>query len=386
MLALVLVIAFIPLLLLPLLIGLRLFWEARAKGYRSPVPAILLTAAGLVPILGMGAVGLAVSGRHLGDAEQVVLMIGTFGLLDVLVLVIASVVVHRLPRRRPQVRRRARMPFRSLGVLVAMLTVALAVLEARSGNVATTGRIAVLGLTLSAACMWTAQRTRQRSLGDVVADDDRPPVLYLRSFGDDLRPTVLLPRMPDDAGVSGNLLGNYLRMATFDEFLRPAVTAALGPLIALGDPADYLAPRGAARAYAADAGWRDELSLLVRRSQCLVATPGTADGLVWEFDRVKQLGCTDKLYVLTAPAARNRWYARAIRWQYRLGGITPVEWRDFANAVADAGYDVGPDPGPGAVLAFSADGTAVALRRGMRTAEDYVEEISRRAGRAEIAR
>jgi hypothetical protein len=303
-----------------------------------------------------------------------------------LVLVIASVVVHRLPRRRPQARSRARMPFRSLGVLVAMLTAALAVLEARSGNVATTGRIAVLGLTLSAACMWTAQRTRQRSLGDVVADDDRPPVLYLRSFGDDLRPTVLLPRMPDDAGVSGTILGSYLRMATFDEFLRPAVTAALGPLIALGDPGDYLAPRGAARAYVADAGWRDELSLLVRRSRCLVATPGTAKGLVWEFDHVKRLGCTDKLYVLTAPPARNRWYARAVRWQYRLGGITPVEWRDFAQVVAAVGYDVGPDPGPGAVLAFSADGTAAALRRGGRTAEDYVEEIGRRAGRAEIAR
>jgi hypothetical protein len=377
-------IGFLVVFVLATLMGMRLVWKARAKGYRGPVPGILSAIAILVLVLGIVVAGAAVDSRRLGAAEGIPLILAAFGLLSFLIVVIAALVVHRLPVRRPGRRRRVRAPYLALGVLLAVATPVLAVVDWRTGSPGTVLHVVQLGLTLSAACIWAGRRVRQGSLGDAVSSDDRPPVLYLRCFDDDLRPTILLPRLPDDAGVSGAILRGWLRLATIDEFLRPAVTAELGPFIALGDPADYLAPRGAARGYVGDQVWRDELSQLVERSQCLVATPGTAKGLVWEFDHIKRLGCVDKLYILTAPP-RSRKHALAVRLQYGLSRVMPGQWRAFADAVATVGYDVGPDPGPGSVVAFTSADTPVGLCRGARTAEDYVSQISRRIRSAEAA-
>jgi hypothetical protein len=369
---------------LAVLMGLRLVWKVRAKGYRGPVPGILFGIAILVPVLGMVVAFAPVDSRRLGAAEGIPLLFAAFGLLSFLVLVIAALVIRWLPVRRPGRRRRVRAPYLALGVLAAVVTPVLAVLDALTGSTGTVLRVVELGLILSAACIWAGRRTRQGSLSDAVSNDDRPPVLYLRCFDDDLRPTILLPHLPDDAGISGAILRGWLRLATIDEFLRPAVTAELGPFIALGDPADYLAPRGATRGYVGDQVWRDELSQLVGRSQCLVATPGTAAGLVWEFDHIKRLGCVDKLYILTAPP-RSRRDALAVRLQYGLSRVLPGQWGAFADAVATVGYDVGPDPGPGSVVTFTSADTPVALCRGARTAEDYISQISRRIRSAEAA-
>jgi hypothetical protein len=366
-------------------IGIRLFWKVRAKGYRGPVPGILFAVAIPIPVLSIAVVGAVADGHQLGGFEQSLLMLAAFALLSFLIVIIAALVVRWLPVRRPKARRRVRAPYRTFGVLVAMATPVVAVLDARTGSAGTVPRVIELGLTLSAACLWAGRRTREGPLGDAVAGDDRLPVLYLRSFDDDLRPAILLPRLPKDAPTSDAVLRGWLRFVTIDEFLRPAVRAELGPFIALGDPADYLAPRGAAHGYVGDAVWREELSRLVEQSQCLVAAPGTAAGLVWEFDHVKRLGCVDKLYVLTAPSMRSRRHALAVWLQYGLSKVPSAQWSAFADAMATVGYDVGPDPGPGSIVTFTGQGTPIALCHGARAAEDYVAQISRRVGNVEAA-
>ena len=125
----------LPLILvLTVSIGIRLFWKVRAKGYRGPVPGILFAVATPVPVLGMAVVDAAADRHLLGGFKQALLMLAAFGLLSFVIVIIAALVVRWLPVQRPKVRRRVRAPYRTFGVLVAMATPVVAVLDTRNGS------------------------------------------------------------------------------------------------------------------------------------------------------------------------------------------------------------------------------------------------------------
>lgn len=114
---------------------------------------------------------------------------------------------------------------------------------------------------------------------DAVAADTRPPVVYLRSFQDDVRTPV------------GGLLGASLKMASwffpisFEQELA-AIMNRVGPFVAVGRPGERLPELGANRFYFADDEWRARVSELVAGARLTVILCGPTPNLWWEIDHV----------------------------------------------------------------------------------------------------
>jgi hypothetical protein len=107
---------------------------------------------------------------------------------------------------------------------------------------------------------------------EVDANDSRVPVLYLRSFAQDV------------TSVKGAFALQY-SLALFEEQLHEAF-APIGPLIAVGTPGQSLPPPGAHRIYVDDDVWRAKVEALMRSASLVVILIGKGGvGLGWEIER-----------------------------------------------------------------------------------------------------
>ena len=141
--------------------------------------------------------------------------------------------------------------------------------------------------------------------------DPRPPVLYLRSFGDDR-----LKLMTATLG-RPSLIERFTprRFDRFEEVLVRYLSLR-GPVIAVNPPGTKLPPLGAAREtidsadwQSAIAGWMERCALIV-----FVAPPGQiTEGLLWELQTVSANRHWDKTLVIVPPVSpehlRQRWQA-----------------------------------------------------------------------------
>ena len=114
--------------------------------------------------------------------------------------------------------------------------------------------------------------------------DARPPVLYLRSFGDD-RLKLLT------ATLGRPTLIERFTLRRFDAFEEVIVRhlSRLGPVIAVNPPGTKLAPLGAARETIDSTDWQSVVSAWMARSIMIVfvAPPGqVTQGLHWELETV----------------------------------------------------------------------------------------------------
>ena len=108
---------------------------------------------------------------------------------------------------------------------------------------------------------------------ELLDQDQRPPVLYLRSFAAD-------------------------RKISFAERVLAEMLAKLGPVVAIGRP-DEIVPRlGAARLYVPEADWQRTVSLLLERSRLVLLVAGRTPGLNWEIQECRRLVPPDKLIVV----------------------------------------------------------------------------------------
>lgn len=164
---------------------------------------------------------------------------------------------------------------RSLRVGVAGELAALALLAAGLRLVEFGGSLRVEARKLRALDAWNLLRT-----------DPRPPILYLRSFGDDEKRDPK-PRIPARyGGIRFHLSG--LPRVTQEEALAKAA-ARLGPFIAVGDPSDTLPDLGAARLYCHDAEWRSRVSDLMSQAALVLFRPGSGAGFWWEVAEARRL-------------------------------------------------------------------------------------------------
>ena len=106
--------------------------------------------------------------------------------------------------------------------------------------------LAVVLAAVAALAFDVGKRLRAPSVAELLAGDPRPPVVYLRSFAADLGAAV------DEIVGDGRLI---LPAATDEEAL-VEVLSAIGPVIAIGRPAEKLPLRGAARLYVSDDDWQ----------------------------------------------------------------------------------------------------------------------------------
>ena len=110
-----------------------------------------------------------------------------------------------------------------------------------------------------------AKRLRASALSDLQTND-KPPILYLRSFSEDLDNNE-----------------NRLIQSTYEEDLAVALSS-IGPLVAIGQPGDEVSPLGATRIYVSDDDWQEKVQRLMEISQLVVIHAGTTDALMWEFE------------------------------------------------------------------------------------------------------
>lgn len=176
----------------------------------------------------------------------------------------------------------------------------------------------VLGLTLD-----FGRRLSQPSAARALADDDRPPVLLLRSFTDD---AATIP--------SRNALRRFLYLGLYGKVrLETAIAdelARLGPFIAVGQPGEALPALGAARAYLDDADWQAQVIAWIGAARLVVMIGGATPWVGWELSQVAAAGRLSRLIILLPPArdaeaAAERW--RALR--ERLAGVVGGPWGAF---------------------------------------------------------
>jgi hypothetical protein len=130
-------------------------------------------------------------------------------------------------------------------------------------------------------CIRRSRRFLRVSLEQAQAADRRRPVLFLRSFRDD---AVTLP--PPKSGFAYKLLNYTERKKSLDQLLLEEGTS-VGPVVALGNPADAVPPYGAARAYFHNDNWQKMIGYLMEQAVVIVICVDNSKSLWWEIESVK---------------------------------------------------------------------------------------------------
>jgi hypothetical protein len=180
----------------------------------------------------------------------------------------------------------------------------------------------LLGIILMGTGAVLSRRARRLAAVDahrLMQRDTRPPVLYLRSFGDDAlklwtatfgRPSLLERFTPR-------------RFDAFEEVIARHFSVT-GPVIALNPPDTKLAPLGAARETLDSADWQATISEWMSRSAFIVFVmpPGqVTGGLTWELQQVSANQYWTKTLIIIPPVRASLLYAR---WQGFLAACDTV--------------------------------------------------------------
>jgi hypothetical protein len=133
----------------------------------------------------------------------------------------------------------------------------------------------------------TMRRHASPDAREMLRHDSRPPVLVLRSFLDDQRPSF----RDDVEAWSGQ--GEL----TFEEALTVRLER-IGPVVALGRPGEELPSAGAAREYVPDTNWKSRIEYLLRQASVIVIIAGRTNSLTWEVQLVETLGMLERTLVI----------------------------------------------------------------------------------------
>jgi hypothetical protein len=144
-------------------------------------------------------------------------------------------------------------------------------------------------------CLNVSRRFLRVSLEQAQATDRRPPVLFLRSFRDDL-----VPLAAPKAGFVYRLFNYTERNKSVDQLLLEEGTA-LGPVVALGNPRDTVPPYGAARGYAEHRDWRRMVADLMEAASAIVICVDDTENLWWEMQHVGENEYLAKSLLLLHP-------------------------------------------------------------------------------------
>jgi hypothetical protein len=192
---------------------------------------------------------------------------------------------------------------RRTGLLVAikLLAAAVAILLALAGLIVLShfalGRL--IGAPLALSLILTAMRLMGRGrralvkeAKDVLAIDQRPPIVYLRPFS------------CDETGFGLRSYEEELALALRD----------VGPFVAIGNPGDPVPVPGAARLYTDYDDWQGPVTELIQKAQLVMVRIGSSAGLLWELAWVVKR--VDPLKLVLASAGKTGTHAATYR-QFR---------------------------------------------------------------------
>lgn len=136
------------------------------------------------------------------------------------------------------------------------------------------------------------RRARAKSACKILRADDRPPVLYLRSFETDKQ----------SESIRHLMLGST--QLTPEEQL-VSVLNEIGPCIAVGRPGEKSPVLGASRVYVEDENWRDFVLQKMTEASLVVILAGRGPNLAWEVAEVLARVEPEKIVFLVRGGLRN---------------------------------------------------------------------------------
>jgi hypothetical protein len=222
--------------------------------------------------------------------------------------------------------------------------------------------LAVLGFLLLGAARSFFFLHKQRTLSsasDILANDPRPPVLFLRSFASD-RARLVGPGVFIGVGLPSS------RGRTFEQYLAPEI-GKFGPFIALGDPEDYLPTLGAVKVYQGDDTWQTTVLRFLEMARLVILLEGESDGLSWELRQVRTLCPPEKIIIIT-PSVKFPYFG----------------WVAFASLATKAGFSVPERAGPGTIVGFDTEFEPVVLATDAYYPKDYSLAIARWIDRTKV--
>ena len=219
-----------------------------------------------------------------------------------------------------------------------------------------------VGVPVGASLLGTGRCMRLPDYATAMAQDDRAPILYLRSLGSE---DVAIPARPP--GLGGELVRRLRDRAWFvslpglavvwlvrlgytltglagdrlEEQIARVVRRA-GPLVAIGRPGEAIATGGAIRAYLTDANWQDFVLERIGEARCVLLQIEPTAGTWWEFSQCISRVPRERLVLMLT--------ARFGSLQ-RHGEIRVLAWRTMGLALPR-------NPAEAAFLFFDRDGTA----------------------------
>jgi hypothetical protein len=197
-------------------------------------------------------------------------------------------------------------------------------------------------LVLGAVTFWVARRLGSADARRLMLSDPRPPVLYLRSSGDDRL------RLRTATFGRSSLVERFTfrRLDRFEEVL-VRYLSRYGPVIVVNPPGSGLAPLRAARETIDSADWHSAVAGWMARSALIVflAPPDrVTQGRQWELRTVGEHNQWDRALIVVPPVPAEQLQARWRAFWGACAGFWPFT---VAGPVADPVAD------PGAlVLAF----------------------------------
>jgi len=148
-----------------------------------------------------------------------------------------------------------------------------------------------------------ARRASLRSAEEVVKEDQRAPVLFLRGFDDD-QVSLSYAGMPAYARIADP----GFDYANLEDVLEVALN--IGPIVAIGRPREIAPPIGAARQYVDDDAWKNVVISLMNQAALIVVGVSNSQGLMWEIEQLRQLSHLGKSVFIIPP--RHRWNRRLV--------------------------------------------------------------------------
>jgi hypothetical protein len=128
-----------------------------------------------------------------------------------------------------------------------------------------------------------SRRMRAKGAEQVLENDPRPPIVYLRSFDFD---------RTSSATATSGLLPTETK--TYEQRVARALRR-VAPVVAVGDPTEELPELGSVRLYADDAEWQRTIEDLTGRGGTIILHIGDSEGLAWEVSHVVGLGQPERI-------------------------------------------------------------------------------------------
>lgn len=177
----------------------------------------------------------------------------------------------------------------------------------------------IAAVVLAARGAWRVGTRLHRRRRDDVVLKDKPPVLLLRSFADDIAkipPSALLPRL-------------FFRRKRLEEMVGEELTQ-VGPFVAIGKPGERLPQLGAQRLYVADTEWQEVVKAYIGRAGRVIMIAGTTQWVQWELASTIAQDALDKLLIVFPRLTDAE---RAARWENLKSAFQATPWKQAAAEV-----------------------------------------------------